>query len=266
MITRRFVMLVVRLVCLVVLLIVPAGVARPAPTRAISQQRPAGRADDSEEVGFQVSAFSAWADETWGWSVTNQSNNSGWMKVNGGASWTAIMRVPRSRKPVLTIFPMPNGYIVNLPLIPVAGRYKVDWVSKTEQHPPTSCHDAGPWPSAGSSLALGFDAAPSNPRHPDLIHEAITITWPDLSEVSTGQKCSPEGFNAPDTWFKKVEMVADLEKGEQVTLQASGRIPVPVTSTEDCYGCIGFKGDGDYTWHAEMTLIRLVHLAPLAGQ
>ena len=79
-------------------------------------------------------------------------------------------------------------------------------------------------------------------------------------------KCTAEGFNAADTWFKKVEMVADLEKHDQVTVQASGRIPVPVESSDICYGCIGFKGSGDYTWKASMTLIRLAPLAPLAGQ
>ncbi len=220
-----------------------------------------------EGVGFEVSGFSAGAHETWGWSVTNQSNNSGWETAEGGASWTENMRASAFRRPVLTIVPMPiRGYIVELPRIPVKATYTIYSVTKTEQHPPASCRDAGTLLSGSSYEEVGFDEAPSNPRHPNLINEAITIIWPDLSERSTGQKCSPEGFAAPDTWFKKVEMVADLEKQDQVTVQASGRIPVPVTSTDDCYGCLGFKGSGDYTWHASMTLIRLPHLAPLVGQ
>ena len=223
-----------------------------------------------EEVEFQVSSFGAAAEETWGWSVTNQSNNSGWMTVSGDATWTANMRVSGSRKPLLTLSPVPNGgfaaSFTPMEGIPVKATYTIHSDTKTSQHPPASCHDAGSVFSGASYLAVGFDTAPSNPRHPHLIHEAITLIWPDLSESGTGQKCSAEGFSAPDTWFKKVEMVADLEKHDQATVQAGGRIPVPVSSTEDCYGCIGFKGEGDYTWHASMTLVRLVHLAPLAGQ
>ena len=214
----------------------------------------------SEEVDFQVSAFSASAKETWGWSVTNQANNSGWQKVPGDTTWSGIMQVPGSRRPVLKMSPTLNtGYLMYFPpmtAIPFEAAYCIDLVTRSQQHPPDPCHDAGTVPSAYSYAGIAGGSVPSNRRQPNLINETIAITWPNLYQrVGTDLKCSAPAFYAPDTRFNKVEVVADLAKHDQVTVQVDGLIPLPVP--------MHVKGKGSYTWKASMTLIRLVNLAPL---
>ncbi|MGD0166426.1 MAG: hypothetical protein ABSC51_03935 [Gaiellaceae bacterium] len=204
---------------------------------------------------FRVTAFKASAEETWDWSVTNQANNSGWATSGGNAEWSATMPPSRqSKKPTIEILESLAGNrraesgIVE---IPVHASYSITSAGKTSQHPSTSCSDKGP---AGKDVFVQWGPAQSNPRHPKLESEAVTFVWPDLHLAGTGVKCAAEGMSAKAVWFKKVEVMNDLAKEKGFTVHAKGSIPIPVTSTEDCYGCIGFKGQGTYEWKVSMTL------------
>ncbi|MGZ4360040.1 MAG: hypothetical protein ACXVZW_09690 [Gaiellaceae bacterium] len=202
---------------------------------------------------LQVTAFTASAEETWEWSVSNQANNSGWATATGDATWSETLRPSRTKARI--IVSSVNGKLQADMVggIHVQATYDVYAVRKTKQHPPVSCSGGGSLPG-GSTAHLEFEAAQSNPRRPKLSSEAVTFVWPDLSELGTGQKCFAHGADLKTTWFKKVEMLGDLTKGREISVHASGKIPIPVTSTEDCFGCIGFKGQGTYAWQASMTL------------
>ncbi|MGD0273546.1 MAG: hypothetical protein ABSB96_07450 [Gaiellaceae bacterium] len=207
-----------------------------------------------------ITGFKITAEEKWGFSVTNQSNNSGWMTATGDVTWAASLNkayLPAKRRFNLYLRVEGGGSKLwpTTIVIPVhQPHYTIDTEGATEQWGSESCSGGG---------ELGLDDPPelfltveSGPKKNG--HSTLAIIWPDFSVMTLGHsKCGSGPHPISDTSNKRFESVtpmAELTSHNTVTLHGGGVIPVVPTSTEDCFGCIGFKGSGSYTWEASITL------------
>lgn len=231
-------------------LLAGAGAAPAAPKSAAT----VGLRYDAVITGFQISG-----EEKWGWSVTNMNNNSGWEATTGLATWNAHLNkefLPSKR--MFSLFWSATGsglkLVTNTIDIPVPEpQYRIETETKAEQAPnQSSCNGGGEINTR--DMYLSVEAGPRENGHSTLV-----ILWPDLNALGTGRSpCGLHPINASSSskWFKSVVPMPKLTGHSTVTLHADNEVPVVPTSTDDCYGCIGFKGHGSLTWSATITLRR----------
>jgi hypothetical protein len=192
---------------------------------------------------FVVDSFDATATQSWRWSVTNKSNNSGRMSVHGSARWH--LSLDRSLTPLV-----PDGHLTITPevvsggvVFPVTATVQCTLDTDEEQQEPKHEHDG--MAGVTGQMTLAFRGTPGA--------ETLELIWGDFRSFSSSLNPSPFGFVADEQLWTTTEPVAHLLRRTTFEL-AGGGVQCASPGKGASLGSDGFSSGGQFDWSARIAL------------